>query len=88
MKKINFVITIALLLTTLFCYAQSEKESINESWKHITEDVSGAEKADFNDLSWQKVNVPHTWNATDAYTAKQYYRGIGWYRKYLFLTKK
>jgi len=88
MKKVNFVIAIILLFNTLFCYAQHEKESINESWKHITEDVSGAEKSDFNDLSWQKVNIPHTWNATDAYTAKQYYRGIGWYRKDLFLTKK
>ena len=86
MKKINLFITIALLLQTIFCFAQHEKESINESWKFVTEDISGAEKTDFNDLSWQTVNIPHTWNAVDAYTVKQYHRGIGWYRKDLNLT--
>ena len=47
-----------------------EKESINESWKQFTGDVVGAEKVDFNDESWQTVNLPHTWNAIDAYTQK------------------
>ena len=77
-----------IFLNTMFCFSQRGKESINESWKHITEDVSGAEKPEFKDDLWQKLNLPHTWNATDAYTLKQYYRGVGWYRKDLNLTQK
>ena len=65
-----------------------EKESINESWKQFAGDVVGAEKVDFNDESWQTVNLPHTWNAIDAYTQKKYYRGIGWYHKNLLLTNR
>ena len=87
-KKLKSWLISGILLNALFCFSQLEKESINESWRHVTQDVTGAEKSDFQDLSWQKVNLPHTWNNTDAYTFKKYYRGIGWYRKDLFLTKK
>lgn len=79
---------IGLLINTLSCYAQTEKESINESWKQFTGDVAGAEKVDFNDKSWKTVNLPHTWNAVDAYTEKKHYKGIGWYHKNLILTQK
>jgi beta-galactosidase len=88
MKNTNFFLTIFLLLNALIGFSQTEKESINDSWKFIKEDISTAEHFDFNDLSWQKVNLPHTWNSMDAYTSKQYYRGIGWYRKELNLTSK
>ena len=38
--------------------------------------------------SWQPVQLPHTWNATDVqYDGKRgYYRGEGWYRKKFTLT--
>ncbi len=84
----KIVLLSALLVSTLCCFSQRSKESINESWRFIREDVSGAEQSIFNDSSWTKVNIPHTWNATDAYTLKQYYRGVGWYRKDVYLTNK
>ncbi len=32
---------------------------------------------------WSSVNVPHTWNALDGQDGgRNYYRGIGWYRKH------
>lgn len=88
MKYPNYFFTIILLLNTLLSFSQTEKESINDSWRFIKEDVSGAVNSDFNDSLWQKVNLPHTWNSIDAYTSRQYFRGIGWYRKELNLTKK
>jgi beta-galactosidase len=88
MKKLALTIIIGLFLNTLSSFAQRDKESINESWKQFTGDVAGAEKVDFNDAVWQTVNLPHTWNAVDAYTQKKYHRGIGWYRNNLLITNK
>lgn len=85
----NFTLAlIGFLINTLTCSAQTEKESINETWKHFTGDLVDAENVDFNDKSWQTVNLPHTWNAVDAYTEKKYYRGVGWYHKNINLTQK
>ncbi|MFB3892383.1 MAG: glycoside hydrolase family 2 TIM barrel-domain containing protein [Phycisphaerae bacterium] len=41
-----------------------------------------AVNAAYDDSSWQRVNLPHTWNANDTEdTGPGYWRGIGWYRK-------
>ena len=89
LKKTLKTLLISIILSnTLFCFSQRSKESINESWQFIASDISGAERSGFGDSIWLKINIPHTWNATDAYTLKQYYRGVGWYRKNLYLTNK
>lgn len=88
MKKVIYFLTIIILLNNVLCFSQNEKESINDSWKFIKEDIPSAGNVDFDDKSWQKVNLPHTWNSIDSYTSRQYYRGIGWYRKELNLTNK
>ena len=88
MNNTNYFLTIILLLNTLLGFSQTEKAYINDSWKFIKEDIPAAGNLEFNDSLWQKVNLPHTWNSIDAYTSRQYYRGIGWYRKELNLTKK
>jgi beta-galactosidase len=37
---------------------------------------------DFNDSGWDKISLPHTWNAVDGSDGgNNYYRGDGWYRK-------
>jgi beta-galactosidase len=56
---------------------------INDSWVFTRSDVKGAETPSFNDSSWTKVNIPHTWNNMDGQDGGSYYRGIGWYRKRL-----
>lgn len=88
MKKSNFSLTIILLLITLLGFSQTQKETINDSWKFVKEDISTAANLEYNDSLWQKVNLPHTWNSIDAYNSRQYYRGVGWYRKALNLTNK
>ena len=59
------------------------KENICEGWKFQFGDSSenpGTE--DFDDSSWENVNVPHTWNNLDAQDGgTNYKRGAGWYRK-------
>ena len=37
----------------------------------------------YDDSGWDRVNLPHTWNAHDGSDAiPGYFRGIGWYRKH------
>jgi hypothetical protein len=38
--------------------------------------------ADYDDSAWGTVDIPHTWNATDAQDGGgNYLRSVGWYRK-------
>lgn len=49
--------------------------AFNDNW-NFTKDALG-EKA-----NWEKVNLPHTWNAIDGMNGKgEYYRGECWYEK-------
>jgi beta-galactosidase len=42
--------------------------------------------AEYDDTEWQRITLPHTWNAQDALDEiSGYWRGIGWYRKHFKL---
>ena len=58
--------------------------SLNSGWTFQKSDVKGAEASAFDDSAWTKLDLPHTWNATDGQDGPTtaYYRGIGWYRKH------
>ncbi len=56
--------------------------SLDASWQFHLGDVPGAQQIDFDDSSWDTVDVPHTWNNLDGQQGGPYYRGIGWYRKH------
>jgi beta-galactosidase len=62
-------------------------ESIDKSWTFY-KNAQGVgmdfSSINFNDGGWEKINLPHTWNAVDGIGAdRNYYRGDGWYRKQL-----
>ncbi|MPQ47444.1 hypothetical protein GCQ56_10555 [Marinifilum sp. N1E240] len=48
--------------------------TINENWQFALEGKS-----------WRSVNLPHTWNAKDAFDDEAYYRGTGIYKKELHI---
>lgn len=57
---------------------------LNRDWRFARGDVPGAENARFDDSTWSRVTVPHTWNAEDGQDGGgDYYRGVGWYRRAL-----
>jgi beta-galactosidase len=98
MSKINLitlsVLSVAVcILAPIFANAQTSvnpriRYTINDSWKFYREDVNQAEALQFKDTSWNKINIPHTWNVEDARDdTPGYYHGIGWYRKNLFIGK-
>ena len=56
---------------------------LNAGWQFVRQDVPGAQNTGFNDSTWTTLNLPHTWNNLDGQNGlKDYYRGIGWYRKH------
>jgi beta-galactosidase len=43
----------------------------------------------YDDSSWQKIALPHTWNAHDVMDeVPGYWRGIGWYRKHFQVDRR
>lgn len=60
------------------------KATINEAWHFMKGNAINAEKPEFDDKTWPIVNLPHTWNAEDAFDdVRGYYAGPGWYRRNL-----
>ena len=57
---------------------------LNLGWKFLREDAPGAEQNQFDDSSWQSINLPHTWNNLDGQDGgNNYHRGVGFYRRHL-----
>ncbi|WP_066222944.1 glycoside hydrolase family 2 TIM barrel-domain containing protein [Formosa haliotis] len=65
-------------------------QTINEGWSFLNEGIAfGQNELLVEDESWEKVNVPHTWNAEDPFDAKKSYRrGVSWYRKIINVSIK
>ena len=84
--RIN-IIFLLMVFGSLSLKAQRETKTINEGWKFMKGENSHASDSLFNDNNWENIKIPHTWNA-DAYIEKDYYRGIGWYRRALYLTER
>lgn len=62
------------------------RESINAGWRYADGPQAGAEAPAFDDGGWRAMDLPHTWNADDAFDKRTpYRRGEGWYRRRLAL---
>ena len=64
-----------------------QKYNFNSDWKLYIGDSAGAEKSDFDDISWKNVTLPHAWNEDDAFQKDIHdlSTGIAWYRKHFRL---
>jgi beta-galactosidase len=101
-KKSLFAATIfgQLLLITIFVsFAKSDDLSgrerllMDSGWLFFKGDANGADKADFNDTNWRKLDIPHDWSIEGPFGEKEPTggkggyapTGIGWYRKHFRL---
>lgn len=81
MKRKNILLLMMAMLLAFPVMAERERHTINDGWKFHRGDVGQEVMAvGYDDSGWERVNIPHTWN-TEAYVVKNYYKGIGWYRK-------
>lgn len=86
------MITLMTLATLFALQAPMAAESprvvrpLNDGWEFRKADAGGEEAAPSTippTASWQRVTLPHTWNATDAQAGGAVYEGVGWYRRHL-----
>ena len=69
--------------------AQRQRFSMDPGWRFALGDPAGAERPDFDDRSWRRVDLPHDWSiegtphedAPGAGRVGYFPTGIGWYRK-------
>jgi beta-galactosidase len=67
--------------------------SFDNDWRFLKADAAGAEKPDFDDAAWRKVDVPHDWSIEGPFDEKNptggaggfLPAGTGWYRKHFTL---
>ncbi|WP_424493344.1 glycoside hydrolase family 2 TIM barrel-domain containing protein [Salinimicrobium sp. GXAS 041] len=78
MKHLKIAFLLFLFGTSI--YAQRTVQSLNSSWQFSRENNPG---------KTETVNIPHTWNAEDAFRdGKEYFRGKATYTKNLFAPQK
>lgn len=85
----------SLLLAPLFlASAQSVREAgerqvtnINHQWEYLEDDARDPGATERPTMQWQRIDLPHTWNRTDAVDmVPGYRRSASWYRKSLVIS--
>jgi beta-galactosidase len=67
-KKIRFpyfvIISLITILTSEYMVAEEPRQiqSFDRDWRFCAGEINGAERPEFNDASWLKVDVPHDWS--------------------------
>ena len=67
--------------------------SFDSDWRFLKSDAPGAEKPDFADAGWRKLDVPHDWSIEGPFDKNNptggaggfLPAGVGWYRKHFSL---
>ena len=65
-------------------------QPFDADWRFLKGDDVAADKREFDDSSWRRVDVPHDWSIEGPFDAKNQTggaggflpAGIGWYRKH------
>lgn len=71
-------------------------KSFDSDWRFLKGNAENAEKPDFDDSSWRKLNVPHDWSIEGPFDEKNPTTGSGgflpsgvsWYRKHFSVSDK
>jgi beta-galactosidase len=83
---LRFLFSLYIVLLAALATAQAQSRivvKINEGWFFSKKTQGG------NQLQWQAVTIPHTWNLQDVMDdTPGYYRGVGVYKRKLFVDKK
>lgn len=91
-----FQLSIFFLLLASSIFAQRVTTNFDSDWRFLKANAENAEKSDFNDSSWRKLNVPHDWSIEGPFDEKNPTRGQGgflpsgvsWYRKHFTVSDK
>jgi beta-galactosidase len=86
LKKLS-ALCLCFIITIISLKAQERiKKTINTNWNFYKGEIDGFPNKNNDKINWEKVNIPHTWNAIDVTDDEPgYYRGTGWYQKDIFI---
>lgn len=92
-----FLLIIVGVTASVKVFAQSRTTTpFDADWRFLKGNAESAEKADFDDFSWRKLNVPHDWSIEGPFDEKNPTGGAGgflpsgvsWYRKHFTVAEK
>ncbi|WP_224994796.1 glycoside hydrolase family 2 TIM barrel-domain containing protein [Cesiribacter sp. SM1] len=89
MIRIFWAFTLStVLFASMAASGQSTiKKSINTNWIFHKGNLEGVPSGSLEEGEWEQVSLPHSWNTADVLDDEAgYYRGVGWYRKELFVS--
>ncbi|MDL2223972.1 discoidin domain-containing protein [Bacteroidales bacterium OttesenSCG-928-M06] len=83
MKRSYYLFFCFLFFPVLLLATERQKNDFCSGWKFKSQILNNnPAESSFDDSSWELINIPHTWNATDAQDGGgNYLKTIGWYRK-------
>jgi len=61
------------------------KQTINSNWGFHKGDIAGFPAKNNSAVKWEEISLPHSWNTVDVNQDTGYYRGIGWYKKTIYV---
>ena len=93
--KIRRHILFAALVLLPFIASARVTENFDANWNYLQADATGAETNNFDDSTWQKLNLPHDWSIAGPFSETNKTGGagaflpsdVGWYRKHFTLPK-
>ena len=94
MKSLRAILLLGCCLLPLVTSARVT-ENFDAGWRFLKADATGAEKNNFDDAAWQKLDLPHDWSIAGPFAETNKTggagaflpSGIGWYRKHFTLPK-
>jgi len=60
-------------------------ESIDYGWKFKKAGTKEMDLTSLDTRDWEEVNLPHTWNAVDGANGFEYFKGLGFYQKEIYV---
>jgi len=85
MRKRIFILMGALICVQLAFAQPTLKQTINSNWEFHKGDIIGFPTSQSETARWETVSLPHSWNTLDVTQDTGYYRGIGWYKKKIYV---
>ena len=92
-NRATIVLMVMLLMPLFMALPQDIRDedrrqifNINQGWSYLEDHLPRVEDLPRSTKHWEKINLPHTWNRTDAVDqVPGYRRSASWYRKSLFI---
>jgi beta-galactosidase len=88
-RSLSVFLLVALIQHAAYADSTRQTISFDTDWRFHRGEQTGAEKPDFSDSDWRKLDVPHDWMIEQAFDKNSpaggggafLNGGVGWYRK-------